>query len=109
MIYTSLDRVSDAVHHAARVSGVFQIRNKATGDLYVGSTVDLYRRLTQMKSRLQQGRSSVFFLQRAVRRYGVEQFEWTVLDTCSPEELKAREAVWVAKLQPMYNKPRSEY
>jgi group I intron endonuclease len=63
-------------------SGIYAIRNKITGHVYVGSAKDLYHRLREhlrgMKSNLR--------LQRALVKYGLEGFEYHVL-ALAPYEL----------------------
>ncbi len=100
--------------------GVFQIKNKKNGKLYIGSAKNLPGKLNshnfQLKNNLHNNRE----LQKEFNEIGAEGFSFDILDRLEPrddlnydytEELKMLEAMWIEKLQPFdekgYNKRKN--
>lgn len=102
-MYFSFKDVSKHVHFSIRVACIYFIRNKLDGGLYVGSTLDFYKRMKQHQSRLSRGKGSNPLLQRAVTRHGLDNFEVTIWEQCEPDLLFAQETYWINLLQPKYN------
>jgi group I intron endonuclease len=77
-------------------SGIYQIRNTATGKVYVGSAVHIGRRWSLHKRRLNAGKHHSQRLQNAWVKYGPEAFEFTVLEVVADTpQLLAREQHWL--------------
>jgi len=75
---------------------IYQLKHKPTGKIYVGSTVNYkYRRVGHFSKASQCPR-----LQRAVQKYGRDNFEEIILEYCEREKLIEREQYWLNKLQP---------
>ena len=72
-------------------AGVYIIRNKANGKVYVGSANNVSRRLIEHRTRLKCGTHANEHLLRAYRKYGVEQFSFEVLMLCAAQERIALE------------------
>lgn len=68
-------------------SGIYSIRNKANGKLYVGSTVDFASRWASHRCQLRKGTHDNSYLQRAWVKYGEDAFEFAVLMECPEEDL----------------------
>lgn len=83
------------------MTGVYKITNLITGDLYVGSSVNLSRREKQHFSKKRFGHTQRF--DEDIERYGVENFSFSVLERCDKKNLKEREQHYLQKLQPKYN------
>lgn len=60
--------------------GIYQIKNKKTGDSYIGSAVDLQKRTNQHFSLLRNMKSKHIHLQRAWNKFSAECFELLVLE-----------------------------
>ena len=72
--------------------GVYQIRNKKNGKLYVGSSVQVERRLDRHRSDLEKGRHRCIHLQRAWDKYGSDSFEFQLFRKCRDvKEVRALE------------------
>jgi group I intron endonuclease len=84
-------------------SGIYQIRNKVNGKLYVGSATYLDKRRGDHIARLQRKKHHSFHLQHAWNKYGRDNFIFEVLEYCSPERLIEREQHYIDTLQPEYN------
>jgi group I intron endonuclease len=82
---------------------IYQITNNITSDFYVGKTINPKIRFSQHKYNATK-RKSRTYLHRAMRKYGVENFTFTILDNVNnPEELNPREIYWIEQLSPKYN------
>lgn len=65
--------------------GIYSIRNLVTGDLYIGSSANVERRLQDHRDALLRGRyfeknDQKLHLQRAWEKYGSDQFEFKCID-----------------------------
>jgi group I intron endonuclease len=79
--------------------GVYQIVNIANGKKYIGSSNQLSRRFYLHKWDLRRGKHHSITLQRAWDKYGEENFVFTVLFTCPPEERQKHEQAIMDHLQ----------
>jgi hypothetical protein len=78
-----------------RSAGVYQIRCIPTGQVYIGSTVDLRARWSQHRWSLRCGKHQNSFLQRAWNKYGETNFEFSVLEFVSESSLLQAEQAWI--------------
>ena len=74
-----------------RLCGVYAIRHKTSGRVYVGSSLDVYGRWATHAKELTRNRHFSRHLQHAWTKYGAEAFEFVIMETCLPEERIARE------------------
>lgn len=79
--------------------GVYTIRHIASGKVYVGSSVDVSRRLKAHLSNLRNGKHRNSHLQRAWDKYGAKAFEFTFAEQTTREELIATEQRWIDSLE----------
>ncbi len=86
-----------------QTAGVYQIQNIINNHIYVGSTIDLYRRNIRHFSELKLGHHYNTHLQRAYNKYGKDNFEFEVLITCHPDMLVWYEQQFVDQWKPEYN------
>lgn len=86
--------------------GIYLIRNTATGKCYVGSSVNLGRRLhhyfciQSMKNVLKRSTMLIYF---AILKYGIASFKLEVLEDCDPSVVRERESYYIQVLNPEYN------
>jgi hypothetical protein len=83
--------------------GVYQIRNVITGDCYIGGSSDLRMRERNHFSKLRHG-VSFKRLNRSVRKHGVRNHVFEVLEYCSPAKLRKREDALIKKHRPALNR-----
>ncbi len=62
---------------------VYQIKSIKTSRIYIGSTVNLDRRINEHISKLKLGKHDNPSLQSHFNKFGVDDLEFTVLKTCS--------------------------
>lgn len=60
-------------------SGIYKIVNLINNKIYIGSTIDLRRRSINHRSCLKNGNSHSLYLQRAINKYGIDNFRIEVI------------------------------
>lgn len=77
-------------------TGVYCIRNKANGKVYVGSAaLSLKMRLYEHRRCLVAGKSHNKYLQKSWDKYGADAFEFLILERCPVSECVGREQYWM--------------
>lgn len=80
-------------------SGIYAIRNKINGKVYIGSAVKTANRLSYHRSFLSREKHANSKLQRAWNRYGAGAFEFVVVESVAKhEDLIGREQYWIDEL-----------
>ena len=77
--------------------GIYKITNKLTNESYVGQSVDIYRRWDQHR-RMAYARNKkqvTYPLYRDMRYYGIENFDFEILEECDKSKLDEREEYWI--------------
>ena len=76
--------------------GIYKITNNITKESYVGQSVDIYRRWNEHKrAAYARKKQAVYPLYRDIRYFGIENFEFTILEECAREKLDEREEFWI--------------
>ena len=82
------------------VGGIYVFRNKVNGKCYVGQSINIRKRFSQHMNKYRSGKE--YPLYRALRKYGLENFEFEILETfpdLSREDLSVilneREIYWI--------------
>jgi group I intron endonuclease len=73
--------------------GIYCYTNKINGKKYVGQSINLRTRRREMKYE----RSYAFY--GALTKYGIENFDYEILEYCEVEQLNDRETFWIAHYQ----------
>ncbi len=82
------------LEHLPQSSGIYLVKNRINNKIYVGQSIDIKRRITQhLKQTI-----AVGILHNAISRYGAENFEISILEECSPDQLDTQEEYWIATL-----------
>ena len=93
--------------------GIYQIRNKRNGKVYIGSTKNLSGKINSHKFQLKNGLHSNQEMQKDFKEIGEEGFSFEILDYLLPkddlnydytEDLQILEEMWIEKLQPFNEK-----
>lgn len=101
MFYDILANKALILATLAQTAGVYMILNNITGQSYIGSAVDLAKRLGNHF----RGQKSNIRLQNAFRKYGLLNFSLIILDVCTPNKslLLALEQLAFSLYRPAYN------
>ena len=90
-------------------AGIFQIKNKVTGKIFLGSSLNLEGPLNRHKFELKVGSHKNQALLADWRKYGEENFSFDILATLElnddpnynyQEDLEILEHIWIEKVQP---------
>ena len=81
------------------VIGIYKITNLINGKSYIGQSVNIEKRFIQHKSVAfnPNDKNYNYPLYRAIRKYGVENFSFEVLEQCSVDELNNKEIYYISK------------
>lgn len=85
--------------------GIYKIENKINGHCYIGQSIDIERRWKQeiQGAFCETDREYNYPLSRALRKYGVDNFSFTVLCECQPEDLNQLEEDYVRTYNSYFN------
>ena len=72
------------------VRGIYKVTNKINGKVYIGQSVDIGRRWRQHMTAEDDS-----YFHKAIQKYGVENFEWEVIEQCKKKDLDEREIYWI--------------
>ena len=75
--------------------GIYKITNKKKKKCYIGQSNDIKRRFAQHKSPYEWNRNPESHLYRAFQKYGINNFQFEVIEECSNEELNDKEIFWI--------------
>ena len=83
--------------------GVYQIANKLNGHIYIGSSINIWRRWGEHLTTLRSNTHNNSHLQNAWNKYEETAFEFSVLIFCDSENLLLYEQMCLDALKPEYN------
>ena len=69
--------------------GIYKITKKENGKSYIGQSNDIERRIKEHQYKTD------LAIELAIRKYGIDAFNYEVLEQCSLEELDAKEIYWI--------------
>lgn len=75
--------------------GIYCIKNKINGKVYIGSSNNIERRFRKHKTQLNTKIHSNKHLIRAYHKYGKQNFEFIILEECLKENLLEREMFYI--------------
>jgi group I intron endonuclease len=84
-------------------SAIYEIRNLTNGCRYIGSSINVGKRLSNHRSDLNKGTHHSPYLQRAWDKYGEGAFFFGPLVMCEPQELRRMEQELLTRWKPEYN------
>lgn len=77
--------------------GIYKIENQINNKIYIGQSVNIEKRwknhIVASSNKCDKGYE--YPLYRAIRKYGIENFNFEVIEECSREELNDREVYWI--------------
>lgn len=78
-----------------KICGIYKIKNLANGKVYIGQSVDINNRWAVHISDFKFQKHANLYFQRAWNKYGRNNFEFSILEKCSKEELNDKEIYWI--------------
>ena len=81
--------------------GIYSLKNNITGETYVGQSIDLHRRMMEHKCPCSTKGNRLIC--KALKKYGFNNFTFSVLEECQKDELDSKEVFWIKKLGATYN------
>ena len=82
--------------------GIYKITNLCNGMVYVGQTNNIHRRWQEHRTNYKNIHKHTK-LYEAMRQFGIENFNFSILEECSLEKLNEREQYWIKKLDTFNN------
>ncbi len=76
-------------------SGVYCIINKINNKIYIGSSINIQERIYNHKTHLNKNIHCNKYLQSSYNKYGKDNFEFDILDLCSPDIMHSIEKYWI--------------
>lgn len=74
------------------IAGIYKISNTINNKVYIGSTVNLYDRYHNHKSRVKRNAHENYYFQKDVCEYGLDSFVFEVIELCEKDNLKQLES-----------------
>ena len=86
-----------------KICAVYKITNTVTGDFYIGSSKDVKRRWAAHKWPSVWKKYSNSPMYQDMQKYGIDKFEFEIIEEAEPEQLKVIEQQFIETLKPTYN------
>jgi|ERR1035437_2369341 hypothetical protein len=83
--------------------GIYKIINQINKDCYIGSSLDFNSRKSRHFRDLKDKKHHSIILQRAVEKYGINNFQFEIIENCEKEMLLEREQYYIDLINPKYN------
>ena len=77
--------------------GIYKITNKINNKVYIGQSCNIEQRWKEHRSRPYQIKAEQYdsYFYKSVRKYGLDNFNFEVLEECTLEELNDKEIKWI--------------
>ena len=72
--------------------GIYRIVNKINGKCYIGKSANIEQRFKKHKNKASYGTEVIY---QAFRKYGIDNFDFSIIEECSLELLSDREKYWI--------------
>lgn len=83
------------------ICGIYKIENKINGKAYIGQSINIPRRWKEHQATAIHPNYEGYNypLYKAIRKYGLENFDFSVLEYCEPSNLDEKEKFYIKKFQ----------
>jgi len=104
--YSNAYEYINLIYRENKKSGIYRWNNLITGEVYIGSTINLRKRLSEyfspkfLKKEILKNRS---LISNSLLEYGYSNFSLDIMEYCEPKLLMHREQYYIDTLDPEYN------
>lgn len=103
-VYLNADtQKKDIIQQNRNKSGVYQWINNTNGNSYIGSSINLNKRLLEYFNTRYLLRKNYMTICKALVKYGYSEFTLVIIEYCEPENCIEREQYYIDTLKPEYN------
>lgn len=78
--------------------GIYKITNIITNKIYVGSSINMYKRFIHHKGKLLNNKHKNIYLQNSVNKHGIKNFNFEIIEFCNNENIFKREEYYLNML-----------
>lgn len=75
--------------------GIYKITNNINGRIYIGQSVNISQRWKDHRTKINSSYEYNTPLKRAFRKYGINNFTFEIIETCSKDELDEKEQYYI--------------
>lgn len=75
--------------------GIYKITNKINEHCYIGQSINIEERWREHRNSINTIESWDRSIYQAIRKYGLENFSWEIIEKCSKDELDEKEIYWI--------------
>lgn len=79
----------------SKICGIYKIENLCTHKVYIGASTDIHRRMIAHRSC--SGNKKSHPLYEDMRKYGLDNFSFSILEECDVEELDSKEIFYISQ------------
>lgn len=82
--------------------GIYKITNQLNGKVYIGQSINIEHR---WKEHIQEAKNGIrnYALYNAMRKYGIENFSFEIIEECSEKELDEKEVYYIKEYNSYYD------
>lgn len=80
--------------------GIYKITNKINGNCYIGQSINILSRWSRHKYGYKNEDTRLY---RSMRKHGIENYEFEIIEECEKDCLNERELYWINNIKPKYN------
>ena len=90
-----------------KICGIYKFTNKFNQKVYIGQSIDINNRFNEHKNNAINGMKGYFY--NAIRKYGIDNFDFDILLECTIEELDYWEKFYISYYKSNINRYGRKY
>lgn len=84
-------------------TGIYKYQNKLNGHIYIGQSINIDRRYAQHLYDAEHRPERSTGIDKAIAKYGIENFDFSIVEECPVEQLDEREIYWINYFDSYHN------